>query len=166
MGEASVASTARQRLRPFSYLGCSCLRFQRLDLELAKLKSALKTCRDHLLLQDSSRLSIETSGILIRGSGSLNPRSISARKFSPDWALGTLKTIPLLESVRVAERPWQKRTWSDSGSTFQHWWPQRPATFGEKRPYSPGVREVPEGETPAPGEAEAVLYHSILYHIV
>ena len=44
---------------------------------------------------------------------------ISARHFFSDWALDRLKTAPSL-SQRGLQRPWQKRTWSDSGSTFEH----------------------------------------------
>ena len=43
---------------PFSHL-----RFQSLDFEPPKLKITFKTSRDHLLILDSSRLSVEISGI-------------------------------------------------------------------------------------------------------
>ena len=47
--------------RPFSYLRCSYLQLQSLGFETRHLRIACETSRDHLLIQDSSRLSVEIS---------------------------------------------------------------------------------------------------------
>ena len=48
-------------LRPLSYLG-----FQGLDFEWKHLNIVVNTSRDHLLIEDLSRLSMGISGILSR----------------------------------------------------------------------------------------------------
>ena len=53
-------------LRPCSCLTLLCVRFQSLDLKKIDVEILFETSRDHVLIQDLSRLSIRISGISSR----------------------------------------------------------------------------------------------------
>ena len=72
-------------VQPFSYFIFSCIRFQSLDFGGEHLDIVFQTSRDHLLISDSPRLSVDISGIRSRKTAVLGPgRDVVEAAFKVD----------------------------------------------------------------------------------